>query len=138
MYELWSAVTSIRVDNLIVDYLAESLNAYLKISGIQTEKRQLSIDYLGNCYLPWYRSGSWALGGQYKVKDYPIKEKLRKNEYTITIVDNRRGKRVIVDGCHRAVAIYQNKPKFMDGYMVILRTDKADYLFPKDVGFQDS
>ena len=136
LFELWCAIKNIRVDNLITDYLSESLKSFLKSNEVKVEKKPLDISYISNCYLPWYKSDNWAFGGQYKIKDYPKKIELEKGACVITIIDNCKGRKVIVDGCHRAVALYQSNPKIIEGHMIILKTTKADCLFSKDIGFQ--
>jgi hypothetical protein len=120
--EIWLGIKDIRVDNLVV----------LREENVIVEKLPLDREYLGDCYLPWYEHGPWAFGGQYTVRDFKDKIRMLDKKCVITIVDNCSGRRVIVDGAHRAVAFYQAKSQKVDGYIILLKTPDADFLFPKD------
>lgn len=136
---LWKAIKDIRIDTLLTDCIIETLPEIMEKLGITTKKIPLTektIEELGDYLLPWHTGGTWLYPTNYRVKTYPKKIKLESNKEILitTIYDTKSKNTLIVDGSHRAVAVFQSKNKDIQGTIVKLSSEKARYIALKDFG----
>ena len=136
--ELWRLIAEIGISNLLTDALIQSIPQILRKYQIKCERMPLTVSLIktfGDFYLVWYPNHQGWSGSDkpFMIKDYNKAVRLEKTDNIRIVVfrDTKLRKSIIVDGSHRATALYQH-PCEVDGDLYIFSSPIMRYLTIKD------